>query len=321
MNRQRHLDPNEVRVLVAIARRFYVDGASKVELASEFGVSRFKVARLLDQARSEGVVNVTIEHPYGGDAVLASDVAEHLGVGEVYLATASPDVVREREALGATAAKYLTSSASRGDRIGFSWGRTLLPMVQHLGELPDVEIVQISGMVGNDPRLSPIEMFAQLSSNRRFTTKALFAPLFSTTPSSAESARHEPAVADILGRLQELDFVFLSVGSWNPPISQLIDHLSQDDIRELNNEGAVAEVAGMFFDDDGNYLDVPLNDRRISMSLQELRSARHVVAVAGQAGKTRAIRSVCASGVIDCLITTDEVASMLLDTTPVPHRR
>jgi transposase len=36
---------------VAIARRFYLEGKSKVEIAAELGVSRFKVARLLDAAR------------------------------------------------------------------------------------------------------------------------------------------------------------------------------------------------------------------------------------------------------------------------------
>jgi len=41
--------PAELVRLAAVARRFYVDGRSKLELAEEFGVSRFKIARLLDQ--------------------------------------------------------------------------------------------------------------------------------------------------------------------------------------------------------------------------------------------------------------------------------
>ena len=34
-----------------IARRFYLDGASKTEIAAETGLSRFQVARILEQAQ------------------------------------------------------------------------------------------------------------------------------------------------------------------------------------------------------------------------------------------------------------------------------
>ncbi|MCW2703257.1 MAG: transcriptional regulator, DeoR family, partial [Blastococcus sp.] len=43
--------PAQVVLTASIARRYYLDGRSKVEIAEEFGLSRFKVARLLDAAR------------------------------------------------------------------------------------------------------------------------------------------------------------------------------------------------------------------------------------------------------------------------------
>ena len=44
--------PAELIRSAAIARRYYLDGRSKLEIAEEFGLSRFKVARLLDEARA-----------------------------------------------------------------------------------------------------------------------------------------------------------------------------------------------------------------------------------------------------------------------------
>ena len=45
----------DVLRLGAIARDFYLDGKSKIEIAESYGISRFKVARLLEEARAAGV--------------------------------------------------------------------------------------------------------------------------------------------------------------------------------------------------------------------------------------------------------------------------
>src|SRR3569833_3068477 len=54
---------SEAMLLATVARRFYVQGRSKLEIADEFGVSRFKVARMLDTARESGLVRVEFSLP------------------------------------------------------------------------------------------------------------------------------------------------------------------------------------------------------------------------------------------------------------------
>lgn len=68
----------------------------------------------------------------------------------------------------------------------------------------------------------------------------------------------------------------------------------------------------MFFDADGNYIDTPFNERRISITVEQLKRTNEVVAVAGGLGKARAIQVIASSGLITCLITTNEVAEDLL---------
>lgn len=57
--------PVQRRLLVITARRFYLEDRSKTEIAEELGVSRFKVARLLEQARVTGVVTITVHDQNG----------------------------------------------------------------------------------------------------------------------------------------------------------------------------------------------------------------------------------------------------------------
>jgi DNA-binding transcriptional regulator LsrR (DeoR family) len=44
--------PAQLILIASVARRYYLEGRSKVEIAEELGLSRFKVARLLDTARA-----------------------------------------------------------------------------------------------------------------------------------------------------------------------------------------------------------------------------------------------------------------------------
>ena len=52
--------PAQLVLTASVARRYYLDGKSKIEIADEFKVSRFKVARLLDDARASGLVRIEI---------------------------------------------------------------------------------------------------------------------------------------------------------------------------------------------------------------------------------------------------------------------
>src|SRR5262245_50551119 len=57
--------PSEVVLAARVARQFYLDGVSKVDIADQLGISRFRVARLLDAAREAGMVRIEIGLPGG----------------------------------------------------------------------------------------------------------------------------------------------------------------------------------------------------------------------------------------------------------------
>ncbi len=57
------MGPDELVRISHVARRHYLDGKTKIEIADELGVSRFKIARMLEDALAQGLVKITIEAP------------------------------------------------------------------------------------------------------------------------------------------------------------------------------------------------------------------------------------------------------------------
>src|SRR5919205_212563 len=97
--------PAHLVLLAAVARRYYLDGQSKIEIAQDLSISRFKVARLLDEARASGLVQIEIRYPGSVDVNLSARLRERYGLRHaVVVDTADEDPLLLRGHLGRAAA-------------------------------------------------------------------------------------------------------------------------------------------------------------------------------------------------------------------------
>jgi DNA-binding transcriptional regulator LsrR (DeoR family) len=121
--------PAQLVLTASVARRYYLDGRSKMEIAEEFALSRFKVARLLDDARSSGMVRIDISHPGTVDVELSARLMDVLGLTHcVVTDTPEEDPSSLRDHLGAAAAGLLTEIVTSDDVLGLSWARSVSAM-------------------------------------------------------------------------------------------------------------------------------------------------------------------------------------------------
>lgn len=306
------MDEAEWRLLSSIARRFYLEDASKTELAAEFSISRFRIARLLQQAREQGVVTIEINDRDEPREGLSAELAAHLSIEECVVVKAGDTEDDNRRRLARGAAPLIAGSVRDGDVIGLSWGRTLVAIGEELPALPPSTVVQLTGTVGNDFRQSPVEVIRRISGRSSVEAVAVFAPLFAASESAADTFRSDPSIKGALSRYAHLSLAVLAVGSWDPPITQLGPLISAVDRVELDREGARAEIAGIFLRADGSVIETDLSRRRISVSAEELMGAPKVIAVAGSVDKAGAISAVARSGVLTALVTDDRTAGALL---------
>ena len=100
--------PAATVLAATIARQYYFDGLSKSEIASELGLSRFKVARILDHARESGLVRIELHYEGEIDVDLSVRLTAELGVRRcLVIDTPDEDPTQLRNALGRVAAGLL----------------------------------------------------------------------------------------------------------------------------------------------------------------------------------------------------------------------
>src|SRR4051812_34481336 len=140
--------PASLVLSASIARRYYLDGRSKLEIAEEFGLSRFKVARLIEAARESGLVRIEIGHKGRIDVDLSARLQAGFGLTHAVVVD-TPDDADEsvRKHLGQVAAELLAEVIGPEDVLGVAWARSVGAMASALPRLAAIPVVQLTGAI------------------------------------------------------------------------------------------------------------------------------------------------------------------------------
>ncbi len=300
---------------VLAARRYFLDGASKSEIAVELGISRFKVARLLDDAVRDGVVRIEIDPHPEIDLALSEDLARAHGIrSAVVVRTIEGPEEFRRAQLGRACAALLAETLEATDVLGISWGRTLHAMVGHLPKLPACTVVQ---MVGSVPTLeldvNSLELVRRFAERATGRVYPLHVPLIVDTSATAATLRRDPHVTRTVAMFDGLTKAVVGIGAWTPGGSTVRAALDDADAGITDRAGGVADVCSIVLDADGHEVRAAgLPDRCIAIRSDQLRRVPDVLAIAGGADKVPAIRAALRSGLIHRLVTNEEAACLLL---------
>jgi DNA-binding transcriptional regulator LsrR (DeoR family) len=299
-----------------VARLFYEQQLTKLEIAARLGISRFRVARLIDRALADGVVRIEFRGAPGQDRTLGAAVVERFGVGRCVVA-ASDDPA----AVARLAAEVVDGLLEPGDSIGIAWGTTLARVVRAmpLRDDPSIDVVQLAG---SSPRLGseadPGDLTRVLAERLGATHHRMHAPAFVDAPELRAALLRLPDVAGVVSRYADLAIAIVGIGAFGDGAggasSSLIRSgaLSPADARRLARQGAVGDLLVHPFTATGRFLAPDLAARALAIGIQDLRRIPTVVAVASGAAKVAAIRGALATGVPGVLVTSAATARELV---------
>ncbi len=308
--------PAELVLMATVARYYYVLGESKIEIADRLGISRFKVARLLEAAHEAGLVRIEIAPADGLDLDLSAQVQERWGLSRcAVLAAGSAEPVEINAALGRTAADLLAEILTADDVLGLPWSRSVLAMTGYLRNLPPVRVVQLSGAMelpGYDASAVDIVRSAARASGG---TAAIFhAPFVLDDAQTAHTLRLQTSVACGLALADEVTYAVVGIGAWAPGLSTQYDVASPADRDRAEQAGVVGETAGVFFNSQGAPISVDMSERLITISGKQLKAIPEVLALAFGSGKAEAVQAAVRGGLVTSLVIDGDLATALLAT-------
>jgi DNA-binding transcriptional regulator LsrR (DeoR family) len=307
--------PAQLVLTASIARRYYVDGRSKVEIADEFQLSRFKVARLLDLARSSGMVRIEIGYPGGIDLDLSARLQETLGLRRaIVVDTPEEDPGALRAQLGKAAADLLSEIVTPDDVLGLAWARAVTAMTEALSSLARVPVVQLTGALTRpDVDANSVELVRNVARLSGGPAYLFYAPLVVPDAASARILRQQPELADAVAHFAAVTKAVVGLGRWLPGQSTLYAAMDDKAREQLERRGVVADISGVFVTTDGEPVQSRVTERVIAINAAEMDRIDEVIAIAYGMPKVPAVRAAVRSGLVNSLVTHSPLARALVD--------
>ena len=305
--------------IVRVAELYYDDNKTQDEIGALLGITRWKVGRLLNQAREDGIVRIEIVHPRARRLGVERELRERFGLKDAVVIPAAGDGT-EKELPGQVAqatADYLAALRPVPRTLGISWGRTLSDVADRLrdGWATAVTVVQINGGVSLNRRAGTAATTAALIAEKASGHAVLLpSPAILERIETRLAIEADRTVAGVLELATTASAYLYSAGVADES-SVLVDsgYLTPADVAELVRKGAVGDVVGRYIDANGNTVDPALDERTVGLGLDELRSADTAIFVVAGESKHDVARAVVTSGLCTVLVTDEATAQTLLE--------
>jgi deoxyribonucleoside regulator len=317
--------PDHETQLVRVAEMYYEGDRTQEQIARELHVTRWKVGRLLAEARDVGIVRIQIVHPRARKHGAERALIDRYGLRDAVVVPAEPGddaasaeaVTRLRDRVARAGADYLATLRPSPRLLCVSWGRTLDALAAHVpaGWATGVHVVQMNGSLSRSRRpTSASDMASRIAHSGSGTVTLLPVPAIVERADTRMALDGDRAVSDVLGLARSADCYLFSTGSMDPG-SVLVEsgYLSAADVTELAGRGAVGDVASRFITAEGRIADPELDARTLGLGPSDLCSGARSIAVVAGRGKHQACHAVVAAGVCNVLVTDEATSRYLLE--------
>lgn len=304
---------------VRVAELYYQENKTQDEIGALLDLSRFKVGRLLAQARADGIVRIEIVHPRARRLGLERELRERFGLTEAVVVPASNSPDEDLHRVAQAAADFLTALRPAPRTLAVSWGRTLTAVADRLPEgwARGVTVVQMNGGVSVNRRPGSAASLATTIAKRAAGHAVLLpSPAILDRLETKQAIESDRTIAGVLDQAAQADAYLFTAGVCDASSAHVENgYLSGDDVDELTRRGAVGDVLGRYIDADGNIVDPELDARTLGLSLDRLRDAELAIFVAAGEAKRDLARTVVSSGLCTAVVTDEATARALLDAT------
>jgi DNA-binding transcriptional regulator LsrR (DeoR family) len=296
---------------------YYVAGNTQDEIAKKLGLSRQSAQRMVALAVSEGLIKVRLDHPIARCMQLSLRVKDRFRLRACEVVPSDPNDPTSIVGLAQAGANELERflKSEEGKVLAFGTGRTLRACVD---ELPPMtcsqhKIVSLLGNMMADGSASAYDVVVRMSDRVKAKHYPMPLPVLSKSAKEKEILHGLGHVHNILELVKQADVTFVGIGHManNSPIF-LDGFITEKELDVLQKSGAVGEMIGWIYDQQGELVKGAVNNRVASAPLMVNPEATVFGIAAGDA-KIKAILGALRGKRINALITNEHTAELLLE--------
>ncbi len=298
--------------LIKAAYLYYHDHYTQQEISEIFNVSKMTVSRMLQKAREENIVKISVKLPYEINEQLQSKFINIFPLKGVVIAKniADEDVTN---LLGRIGAYTLVFYLRNNDIFGVGGSSTIAQLVKNLGQTDykNLKVVQLMGAFEESVRPNNSFAITQTISERLGVDGYFFsAPAMVDTAEMKNMLLNNSSMFKKIKELWEICTIgIIGIGTVeNDSTLVKSNFINPKELGILKKREAVGDILGNFFNITGKIVNQDMQSRILSISPQKLFKIDRLIAIAGGLNKVEAILGALRTGALDILITDEATA-------------
>lgn len=297
---------------------YYIAGKTQDEIAEQVNVSRQAVQRLVSLAVSEKLIKFRLDHPIAACMELAQALQVRFGLDYCSVQPTSPNAEHPAVGIAIAAAEHLATYLARKEPlvVAFSTGRMLRAVGDEVPAMacPQHKLISLVGSISRDGQASSYEVVRRLAERTGAQCFPIPTPVIAGSVEERRLLQTQRSFAVVRDLAARAVVAFVGIGhvGWMAPLHR--DHfVTDEEIAELVEQGAVGEIAGWAYDSAGRFVECSTNDRNAGLPIESLRQTR-MIGVSGSPDRVIAISAALRGGLLGGLITDERTALALLRT-------
>lgn len=312
------MSQDDEQIQVRVAWLYFMEQMTQGDIAERLGITRLRVNRMLSEARSSGLVGITLNSRLASCVALEQALVEEFGLKAAVIVPNPEDPDQLTMQLGRAAgefiSRHLETNAVRG--FGIGWGATLRETLRHVrsARFPELCVNSMMGGLTHGLEINTFEIARELAHRLGAECQYFAAPIYAGSPKSRDTILAQDVFREAFQRIAANELALLSIGDLTDRSLLIRYGLPRDvTVEELRSRGAVGDVLGQFFDQSGRLINHPLNRRAIALPFEALPRIRTVVVVAGGSNKALALSGVIRARLASVLICDEDTARAAAD--------
>lgn len=295
---------------------YYVAGNTQDQIAAKLGVSRQSAQRLVSLAVAEGLVKVRVDHPIARCLELARDLTDRFRLSHCEVVPTDPAAPASLHGLARAGAAEMERWLARPEPLvmAIGTGRTLKAAIE---QLPRIDcdrhrIVSLTGNIAPDGSTAHYNVIFTMADRVSARCFPLPFPVLASSAAEREMLHSQPMIRPTIELATRADVTFVGVADLADGAPLAADgFVTPAELRGLRSAGAVGEIVGWAFDEEGRLVEGATNERVASAPIPS-RDRSLVIGLASGARKLPALRAAVRGRLVNGLITDEWTAAALL---------
>ncbi|MBF4807629.1 MAG: sugar-binding transcriptional regulator [Lancefieldella rimae] len=302
------MDEKTYTLATKAAWYYYMENYTQHQIAEAMSLSRAKVIRLLEDAKTDGIIQFNFRKDDSTRVSLEKNLIAAYGLNDAFVVPTPLNEATLTHTISRAAALYVSDHLRPGGYLNIGYGDTVSSMLGYLAKEHE-DPINVVSMTGG------VSYYLPSVSSTAYAMHLFLipSPLIVSSSEVRDALLGEKSIQEIYAMTEHADMSVVGIGAAVEGATVLRNGIIREsELAILKMQGSVGDVLNHFYDSEGNPITTEIENRTISTDIEKLRTMKNVVGVAGGSEKIAAIKAVLRGGYLNVLVTDSKTAEGLL---------